>query len=713
MFARKLSIRAALVIRMAAVLLVAISVVGVYTYVQATTEANDLAKRVIRQTSGLIDQRIGSLLGRTQNQAQFLAANVRPALARSFIPPVTQKSFPLFAAQGFNVLRSNPEFGSVSLVLDKTGEYVQVLRRSSTSATILESVVDPNSGRVQRTYLPFADRLKEDKTVKGWKDDPRLQSDYQACKETGRPVWTNVRLLGVQDVGQEAIPGIVCLAPMKDADGNFIGVVSVGLSLETLNRFLLGIKVGENGFAFLVEAAPDGSTKIVADPQPQSVASGSSTQLMSGSDVTEPVRKGFLDQIALQPTVGGAQVTELRFKAERVDYIGGVQSVGFEGGPKWSMCTVAPESDFLSSRRRNLAFFVGFGLSALATGIAVALLLARRFAIPLQALARETGKIRSLELEGHPVKATNIREIDELAESLEAMKSGLRSMEKLVPTEYARHLITSGQEARLGGERRHITTSFGDIVGFTRLSHQLPPEELVVVLAEYLDVLSGEVLRYSGTLDKFNGDDVMAFWGAPTVTGDHASMAVKTALSTLDRLDHMHIEWREQGRPVLSASFGIATGDVIVGNVGNQQRMNYTVIGDSVNLASRLQGLNKFYKTHILIGPVTAAECAGQFLLRRVDTVYVFGRDEPVTIYEPLVDADRASTAQRVLVDKTKEAFDAYDRRMWTRAAQIFEEVMEHAPGDGPSAILHARCLEFLRNPPPPGWNGAYELRSK
>lgn len=286
-------------------------------------------------------------------------------------------------------------------------------------------------------------------------------------------------------------------------------------------------------------------------------------------------------------------------------------------------------------------------------------------------------------------------------------------MEKLVPTEYARHLISSGQEAKLGGERRHITTYFADIVGFTRLSHILPPEELVIVLSEYLELLSNEVIDFGGTLDKFNGDDVMAFWGAPTVTSDHGFMAIKCALASLQTLESMHTEWREQGRPTLSASFGIATGDVIVGNVGNKQRMNYTVIGDSVNLASRLQGLNRIYQTHILIADQTAQESKGKLVLRLIDVVAVYNREEAVNIYEPLSLIESATPTHHQIADLHNQAMSAYQTQNYAKAIELFDQVLQIKPHDGPAAVLKARCEQYQLNPPPSDWNGVYQMTLK
>lgn len=713
MTAKKISIRAALVIRMAAVLLAALIVTGIYIYNQTTSEATNQADRVVRQTSGLLDQSISTLLSKHESNAKFLAANSLPTFTTSPNKTLTSKEFPVLASQAFYMLQNHNEVSSVSYILNQTGEYLQVSRKGSLTPSIETAELIANGKKVRKTFFPYADSLLETTQQTGWTVDPRQQDFYKESLKRDKTVWTSVRPLSIEPNSIDNSTGVICVSPIFDINGNIQGVVTIGISLESLNNFLLNLKVGQNGFAFLIELEPDGSGRIVADPQPQSLTSQAPTILTPVSQVTEPIRKSFLATALSHPSLNSGEDFKVAFRADNLDYIGGLKRVTQEDGPRWVIGVIAPQQDFFANRRATVLFLVAVAAVALAIGSVVAILLARRFARPLQEIVRETVKIRSLELGESKVTHTNIREIDALSESIEAMKSGLRSMEKLVPTEYARHLIASGQEATLGGVRRHITTFFGDIVGFTRLSHQLPPEELIIVLSEYLDVLSQEVINNDGTLDKFNGDDVMAFWGAPTITEDHAIKAVSAALSSIKKLEEMHKEWRDQNRPSLSASFGIATGDVIVGNVGSKSRMNYTVIGDSVNLASRLQGLNKFYKTNILIGSITAGECQDKFLLRRVDRVFVFGRDEAVTILEPLCHTSEATDEQIAFVKKCELAFDAYVSRDWELAAQRFEDVIDEVDNDGPSRILHARCLEFIAKPPPENWNGAYELLHK
>jgi adenylate cyclase len=296
---------------------------------------------------------------------------------------------------------------------------------------------------------------------------------------------------------------------------------------------------------------------------------------------------------------------------------------------------------------------------------------------------------------------------------MEQMKTGLRSLQKLVPAEYARWLIQSGQEARLGGERRHMTISFADIVGFTTLSETVPPEVLSRILSEYLDVLSSEILATEGTIDKFNGDDVMAFWGAPSHTSDHALSACRAALASRRTLASFHSEWESVGIPRLRVTWGVATGDVVVGNVGSRARMNYTVIGDTVNLASRLQGINRAYSTEFLVSAATVREAGDQVVTRLVDWVIPLGKEQAVEIHELCDMAEHPDPSWAAVNRHYGSGLELYRERRWEEAEAEMLKVLDYRSTDGPARTLLARMERFRVKPPEPDWDGSWPIGTK
>lgn len=197
-----------------------------------------------------------------------------------------------------------------------------------------------------------------------------------------------------------------------------------------------------------------------------------------------------------------------------------------------------------------------------------------------------------------------------------------------------KELASNPDKLQLGGERKDLTVLFSDIRSFTSMSEKLRPEEVTTLLNEYLSAMTEIIFRYSGTLDKFIGDAIMAFWGAPVPTEEHARKAVMCALDMIARLEELQAMWRAQGRPVIEIGVGINTGEMIVGNMGSKQRMDYTVIGDNVNLASRLETLNRQYNTKIIIAESTYKKVSNEVEVKPLGEVKVKGKENMVTVFE-------------------------------------------------------------------------------
>jgi adenylate cyclase len=273
-------------------------------------------------------------------------------------------------------------------------------------------------------------------------------------------------------------------------------------------------------------------------------------------------------------------------------------------------------------------------------------------------------------------------------------------------------IMQDPEKLKLGGERRRMTVLFSDIRGFTTLAEGMKPEELVRVLNTYLNRMTELVFTHGGVLDKYIGDAVMAFWNAPFDQADHARRGVMTALAMRDALAVLNASG-DLGKGELHVGVGLNTGDMVVGNIGGQNRHDYTVIGDNVNLASRVEGLTKEYGVDILITGSTAADAGSEILKRRLDLVVVKGKTEPVPVYEAM---DLASTAtpERVrLAHDFEAAFDRYLARDFSSAAEACSEILLRHPNDGPAKLLLGRCRQFIASPPPEGWNGTWVYTKK
>jgi adenylate cyclase len=265
---------------------------------------------------------------------------------------------------------------------------------------------------------------------------------------------------------------------------------------------------------------------------------------------------------------------------------------------------------------------------------------------------------------------------------------------------------------RLGGEAKDLTVMFSDIRGFSGIAEQLTPEELVRLLNEYLTAMTRLVLDDQGLVDKYIGDAIMAVYGAPLSLPDHAYRACHTALHMVRTLQTLQQHWRAQGLPRIDIGIGINSGPMVVGNMGSELRFNYTVMGDAVNLASRLEGANKTYGTRILISESTWEQVRDSVATRELDVIQVQGKTAPTRIFE-VVGLPPLSAEQTTLVQRFEAALQAYKARRWDEALRLFQHVLETAPHDVPSQLYVHRCAEFQAAPPPPEWDGIYIMQTK
>jgi adenylate cyclase len=283
--------------------------------------------------------------------------------------------------------------------------------------------------------------------------------------------------------------------------------------------------------------------------------------------------------------------------------------------------------------------------------------------------------------------------------------------QQYVPPEVIRRLLDDPE--RVKPRKSEITILFSDIRGFTSISESLDAQELADLLNGYLTEMTRIVFRYQGTLDKYIGDAVMGFWGAPYEEPDHATRACNAALSMLARLGELQKDWQAQGQPVLDIGIGLNTGVASVGNMGSSMRLAYTAMGDAVNLASRMEGLNKEYGTRIIISESTQKELQStRALVRELDLIRVKGKLQPVTIYEVL-DAEALGDAGKELLDVFARGLADYKKRDWREAGQTFQQILNRWPNDGPARVFLTRCEEYLAEGPEADWDGVYVMKHK
>ena len=273
-------------------------------------------------------------------------------------------------------------------------------------------------------------------------------------------------------------------------------------------------------------------------------------------------------------------------------------------------------------------------------------------------------------------------------------------------------ILKDPSKLKLGGDKKNLSVMFSDIRGFTSIAEKLTPEELVHLLNEYLTAMTDVVFKYDGLLDKYIGDAIMAVFGAPLEQPDHALRACRTAVDMMSELRRLREKWAAEGRPDVNIGVGINTGDMVVGNMGSQMRFDYTVMGDSVNLASRLEGTNKEYKTNVIISEFTLEQIKDEFFCRELDSVQVKGKKRPVRIFELL--GYRKDAAQwQEFVGRFEAGLAKYRAGLWDEAIAAFRSVLEIRPEDYPARLYIERCEALKEHPPGGAWDGVFTMTTK
>jgi len=369
------------------------------------------------------------------------------------------------------------------------------------------------------------------------------------------------------------------------------------------------------------------------------------------------------------------------------------------------------QSGFVQSKRE--AFWLTV---VLLMGIGVFIVFfAIRMTNPIHAISQAFRKMRLMRFEGIQTQRSFFTEIDEISSELQGVLRTLTSFGKLVPKALVKELLLSQQEVVLGGEERELTILFSDIKGFTSVTEKLNITTLTQQLTSYFDTLTRIIQNHRGTVDKYIGDAVMAFWGAPLINKLHALYACEATLLCYSQLKGFNERLVNEGHEPFLTRFGLSSGRVVVGNFGSEDRFQYTVLGDNVNLAARLEGLNKVYGTSILLSASTYQLVKDYFIARIVDKVAVKGKVEGVKIYELLCKKEDASSQQQYFEKLSKsstEAFEAYEKGHFREALRQYQILYELFNEDSVAKVLVERCKGFVEKVPDV-WDGIYRLQQK
>jgi adenylate cyclase len=512
---------------------------------------------------------------------------------------------------------------------------------------------------------------------------------FRASEAADAPAWFFV------NSHPEAKRGAAAFAGPVDLYGKRQGVLAVMIELNRLSRFLSQLDLGNTGAAFIL--AGDGS--IVAGPDPEA---------------DEVVPADFSDNpyLPLIREVGGwvarGQVTDEMLSPTdlAMPYVVYLAPLGFQD---WRVAVAIHEDAFLGPVRaatRRLGFWLAaFVVAAAAITVAIA---GHSFAGPLSRIAGDLARIENFDLAGLEPRTSQVHELNSLSRSLIRTANGLGAFGKYIPRDLVRKLVAEGIPPRAGGESRELTVMFADVAGFTGLAERLGPD-VVPVISRFLELVAAAIERNGGTVDKFIGDAVMAFWGAPHHDANQAENACKAALDCLEDVHAAQLV-DDDGRP-LRIRIGLHSGNAVVGNVGSDLRLSYTALGDTVNLASRLEGANKLFGTSAVLSGETRALLGESFVTRELDRVSVYGRSGDTAIYELL---EHQAGRKPEWAEAYEEGLSLYRARRWDEAAITLKCVLALRPtGDVATERLLALCREHTLRPPPSDWSAVHALDSK
>lgn len=643
-----------------------------------------ISETVIRQTINHLEpaRRTGHLLRRMIERGNAFASSPE-----------------LFETLSLETLEIYPQFSAVYLG-DEGGNFVMALRREDGFFT---------TRIISRTSEPYG-MIEIDRDLQGtviatrssslFDYDPRQRPWYDLAKKEGIAVWSREYRLFT-----DKVPGITSAHPVF-SDGTFVGSVGIDFRLGELAEFLKSLKIGESGLAFIT----DGGGNVLAYPENPAVKFENFKAPRSPMQAS--VKSGWIKSAIEQYLSSGE--TRFTFQEGESRYIASFRPFPEKFGRDWAMGIIVPEDDFIGPIARIHETTLLFSFWLLIIGGFLTSAIARELTEPIKKLTSEAEKIQNLNFEGEIDLRSPVTEIQAMAETMSSMKKALGSFKKYVPSEIVQALVHGQDEAKLTAQAEEITLMFTDICDFSSITERVAPAELMGQLSVYFDAIAAIMHRHGGTIDKYIGDSVMAFWGAPAKDHNQAEHACRAAVEITQAVNALNSQWQAEGKYILKTRIGINTGTSLIGNFGASDRFNYTAVGDSVNLASRLEGLNKMYNSSILVSESTMENAGDGFIFRPLDLVAVKGRQKSVKIYQLLGFSDHADAEKmRKLSEMSEIAMQSYLNREWRESYEQYQKILDIEPEDIVAEIFMSRCRELHDKPPGKDWDGVFRLQFK
>ncbi len=556
-----------------------------------------------------------------------------------------------------------------------------------------ERWIDPSlrSAPVDHYIFMDAERRELGSSEQTTSYDPRARLWYRTAQQTGG--------ISVSDVDVFATLGLVGFtvgAPFYQ-DGKLQGVAAADITLDDLSNYLAERKVSPGTLSYIL----DHQGRVIANSERAKTYASHSGRVelqhitSLGND---------LPAVAFSFRPRGDEKM-FSFSHGGQEYVASLTTLPASFGKKWQLFVVSPLSDFTNIFAEHNNKLFAFGLVAIALQILIIYFLSSVVSAPLEKLAHKVTRIQDLGSgDTLPPLHSPIREVALLSRAIDTLDAAVKSFSAFVPIGLVRELLESDQKLELGGHSRFLTIFFSDLESFSTLSEELPSQELLLRVSAYLEVVTKAVNEEHGTIDKFIGDGVMAFWGAPALLDDHALRACYAALRIRRAMAALNARWEAEGGKPLHIRVGIHSDAVLVGNIGSKERMSYTVMGDGVNVASRLEGINKEYGTRICISHSVFKEAGDQLCVRPIDDVVVKGRRSKVPIYEVvgaygIGEEFKPDAPTEKLCRMTRVAYEALVAEDFALALERYRAILIEYPEDTVANAMATRLAATETTP--------------
>ena len=631
-------------------------------------------------------------------------------------------------------LKSNKDYDGFAYFDAKTGMVLRIVKEKSDEIHVIEVKPKGNGIFTTTVYKDYLTTKQAEIDNDPNQIDPRTFSFFSEMKRTNKASWINSRQVKSIKYLEKSSPFLSYALPLNDSQGELLGLISLDVGVIQLEELLGEITNHKSNFSelyegvpFVIEKSNDDELLVIGYPHkhdevefPRSIGKNDYSGYLFLADQHPDLRIQTFAKLFQSEKNAGNDI----FNQEVTSIEAFVDTNGETWVYSWSEIKPGEKPDWVVgvcvSRKALSADSIFTGRLVFLSLIGMIIIMipigiknGKSIGEPLEKMAADVVKIGRGDISFSDNPKSRYTEIIQLSDGIEKMKSGLLSFRKYIPYKVVNQVLASRKTAEPFAEKKELTLFFSDLENFTTISESLEPDKLVKLIGDHLAMCTNIIQALDGTVDKYIGDSVMAFWNAPEDCENHELKACQAALECQEQMVLFNERNKAEGLPLLKMRIGISTGTVFVGNIGSSDRLNYTAVGDTVNLASRLEGTNKTYKTWILISDKTQVGIREKILTRPVDKVAVKGKANAILIHEVIAKKEKETPELRKIIDLTMLGFEHYLAQRFQQAIDCFTQILGFNKGDHLALFYIERCKGFLVFPPSSDWDGTYVSTSK